>query len=95
MADLQGPKLRVGTFEKGEEILLNGAKFRMDLDETEGDETRVCLPHTEIFQALEPGATLLVNDGKIRLRVDTCGSDFADCTVIAGGVISNRKGECS
>ena len=50
------------------------------------------LPHREIFEALEPGASLLVNDGKIRLKVDTCGADFADCTVTVGGTISNRKG---
>jgi pyruvate kinase len=52
----------------------------------------VNLPHPEIFAALEPGASLLVNDGKIRLRVDTCGPDFANCTVTVGGTISNRKG---
>ncbi len=93
LADLQGPKLRVGTFanDDGEDLVV-GAKFRMDLDTTPGDATRVCLPHKEIFQALEPGATLLVNDGKIRMTVDACGPDFADCTVTAGGTISNRKG---
>jgi pyruvate kinase len=52
----------------------------------------VCLPHPEIFQALEPGASLLVNDGKIRLKVKECGPDFAECEVMIGGVISNRKG---
>ncbi|WP_300032434.1 pyruvate kinase [uncultured Roseobacter sp.] len=93
LADLQGPKLRVGVFASDEgEMLEEGAKFRMDLDETPGDSTRVNLPHPEIFAALEPGATLLVNDGKIRLTVDDCGPDFANCTVKAGGVISNRKG---
>ncbi|MEO0358478.1 MAG: pyruvate kinase, partial [Pseudomonadota bacterium] len=92
LADLQGPKLRVGTFANEAEELETGAKFRMDLDETPGDATRVNLPHPEIFQALETGATLLVNDGKIRMTVDTCGADFADCTVTAGGTISNRKG---
>ena len=92
LADLQGPKLRVATFARGEETLAEGAGFRLDLDEAEGDATRVCLPHPEIFAALEVGAHLLVNDGKIRLNVTACGPDFADCTVIAGGVISNRKG---
>ncbi|MDW4498603.1 pyruvate kinase [Sulfitobacter sp. D35] len=92
LADLQGPKLRVGVFAGDSEQLDEGAKFRLDLDEAEGDASRVCLPHPEIFQALEPGATLLVNDGKIRLTVDDCGPDFAECTVVAGGVISNRKG---
>ena len=92
LADLQGPKLRVGTFANGSEDLQEGQEFRLDLDDAEGDATRVCLPHPEIFAALEAGATLLVNDGKIRLRVVSCGSDFADCSVVAGGVISNRKG---
>ncbi|MDK3017009.1 pyruvate kinase [Pseudodonghicola flavimaris] len=92
LADLQGPKLRVGTFAEGPLQLQDGAAFRFDLDPAPGDATRVCLPHPEIFAALEPGASLLVNDGKIRLKVESCGADFADCTVIAGGEISNRKG---
>lgn len=93
LADLQGPKLRVGVFANEDgEMLEEGAKFRMDLNTAEGDANRVNLPHPEIFAALEPGASLLVNDGKIRLKVDDCGADFAECTVIAGGVISNRKG---
>ncbi|MBC7133463.1 MAG: pyruvate kinase [Roseovarius sp.] len=92
LADLQGPKLRVGAFARGEEELIEGAHFRLDLDEAEGDATRVCLPHPEIFAALEPGAQLLVNDGKIRLRVRDCGPDFAACEVVVGGTISNRKG---
>ncbi|AZV79648.1 pyruvate kinase [Parasedimentitalea marina] len=92
LADLQGPKLRVGVFANGSEELEIGAKFRMDLDKAEGDVDRVCLPHPEIFQALEVGAHLLVNDGKIRLVVDACGDDFAECTVEIGGTISNRKG---
>jgi pyruvate kinase len=93
LADLQGPKLRCGAFADDDgHVLRNGASFRFDLDDTPGDETRVQLPHKEIFDALEPGARLLVNDGKIRLQVNDCGPDFADCTVIAGGPISNRKG---
>ncbi|MBS8226620.1 pyruvate kinase [Vannielia litorea] len=92
LADLQGPKLRVGTFAGDSEELVEGASFRLDLDPADGDASRVCLPHKEIFDALEPGSTLLVNDGKIRLRVTECGSDYADCEVIAGGTISNRKG---
>lgn len=92
LADLQGPKLRCGVFRNGSEELVPGAKFRFDLDTAEGDASRVCLPHAEIFEALEPGASLLVNDGKIRLRVEKCGKDFADCEVVVGGEISNRKG---
>ena len=92
LADLQGPKLRCGVFANGSETLKVGQSFRFDLDTAEGDATRVNLPHPEIFAALQPGATLLVNDGKIRVKVDTCGADFAECRVIAGGEISNRKG---
>lgn len=92
LADLQGPKLRVGSFAAGAVELEEGQKFRFDLNEAPGDHARVLLPHPEIFAALEPGARLLVNDGKIRLVVDRCGADFAECTVSVGGVISNRKG---
>jgi pyruvate kinase len=91
LADLQGPKLRVGTFAEPQE-LEPGQRFRLDLDPADGDATRVCLPHPEIFAALAPGETLLVNDGKIRLYVDDCSPDHADCTVVVGGTISNRKG---
>jgi len=93
LADLQGPKLRVGVFanDAGEDLVA-GEAFRLDLDEAPGDISRVNLPHPEIFAALRPGATLLVNDGKIRLKVEDCGEDFANCVVVTGGVISNRKG---
>ena len=93
LADLQGPKLRVGVFadDDGHDLEV-GAAFRMDMDDTPGDATRVQLPHTEIFAALEVGSALLINDGKIRVKVLECGADFANCEVIAGGRISNRKG---
>lgn len=92
LADLQGPKLRVGVFSGDSEQLDEGAMFRLDLNPVEGDSSRVCLPHPEIFAALEPGASLLVNDGKIRLKVVECGEDYANCKVVIGGIISNRKG---
>lgn len=92
LADLQGPKLRVGTFADDAVDLVEGQAFRLDLDETPGDAARVNLPHPEIFKALEPGSELLVNDGKIRLRVESCTDNSADCTVTVGGTISNRKG---
>jgi pyruvate kinase len=92
LADLQGPKLRVGTFANGPVDLTEGMVFRLDLDPTPGDRTRVCLPHPEIFAALTPGARLLINDGKIRLQVSACGPDHADCRVEVGGAISDRKG---
>ncbi len=92
LADLQGPKLRLGVFANGEEEIVEGQEFRLDLDDTPGDATRVQLPHQEIFDALEPGASLLVNDGKIRLKVKEYGTDYAICEVTVGGTISNRKG---
>jgi len=69
LADLQGPKLRCGVFANGHEVLDDGATFRFDLDSSEGDSSRVNLPHPEIFAALEIGSTLLVNDGRIKLEV--------------------------
>lgn len=92
LADLQGPKLRVGTFENGFEDLEAGASFRLDLNDEPGSKERVQLPHPEIFAALKTGAHLLINDGKIRLEVESCGADFAQCRVEIGGTISDRKG---
>ncbi len=92
LADLQGPKLRVGTFEGDSAMLEAGAAFRLDLDAAAGDAGRVQLPHPEIFQALNAGSSLLINDGKIRLTVEEAGPDFANTTVAVGGEISNRKG---
>ncbi|MEO0622831.1 MAG: pyruvate kinase [Pseudomonadota bacterium] len=92
LGDLQGPKLRVGKFAEGPLQLETGQEFRFDLDDTPGDASRVMLPHPEIFAGLEPGARLLVNDGKIRVSVRECGADFANCVVEAGGEISNNKG---
>ncbi|MCV6595893.1 MAG: pyruvate kinase [Mangrovicoccus sp.] len=92
LADLQGPKLRCGVFADGKHSLPSGAAFRFDLDPTPGDATRVCLPHKEIFEALEPGARLLVNDGKLSMRVESCGADFAQCVTENAGDISDRKG---
>lgn len=92
LADLQGPKLRVGKFLATAHDLEEGDKFRLDLDDALGDSKRVQLPHPEIFAALKPGASLLVNDGKIRLEVEDCGEGYANCVVIVGGTISDRKG---
>jgi pyruvate kinase len=92
MMDLQGPKLRLGTFVAGRVELPAGHRFRLDLDTTPGDERRVGMPHPEIFQAIGPGTELLVDDGKVRLRVDSAGPDFAEVTLVTAGVLSNRKG---
>jgi pyruvate kinase len=93
MADLQGPKLRLGTFVDGKATIATGGTFRLDLDTaTPGDAMRAPLPHPEIFQAMAVGAELLIDDGKVRLRVDRFGDDFAETTVVVGGALSDRKG---
>src|SRR5262245_13366037 len=69
LVDLQGPKLRVGAFSGGKIRLEAGQRFRLDLDSAPGDATRVQLPHREIFAAIEDGTDLLLDDGKLRLRV--------------------------
>lgn len=93
LLDLQGPKLRLGTFANGPVVLEEGASFRLDLNlELPGDQTRAPMPHPEIFNALEVGTDLLVDDGRVRLRVESFGADFAQTRVIAGGTVSDRKG---
>jgi len=92
LADLQGPKLRVGTFTDGAVTLAPGASFRLDLEDGPGTLERVQLPHPEVFDALTPGEELLLDDGKIRLKVAECGRDFAATEVVIGGRLSNNKG---
>lgn len=92
MADLQGPKLRVGEFAGGEAVLEPGGDFRLDLAPELGDRRRAPLPHPEIFSAIEDGAEILLDDGRIRLSVVAHGKDFADTIVQAGGKLSDHKG---
>lgn len=92
VADLQGPKLRVGEFKDGKVLLKEGARFVLDMEKSLGDEKRVTLPHKEIFQALKPGDDLLLNDGNIVLHVDDCDAHHADTTVVVGGYLSSHKG---
>ena len=93
LADLQGPKIRCSVFDNQEGYNLEvGAPFRLDSDETPGDATRVRLPHPEILSALTEGATVLVNDGKVRLKVTKAHGHAVDTEVIVGGLISDRKG---
>lgn len=92
LADLQGPKLRVGKFADGKIRLENGAIFRLDLDSALGTDQRAPLHHPEVFAALKDGTDLLLDDGKIRLRVEKHGADFAETRVICGGDLSNHKG---
>ena len=92
LADLQGPKLRVGQFKDGRAVIRHGSHFTLDRDPTPGDETRVCLPHPEIFEVLEKGQRLLIDDGKLKLKVIRAGKDEILCSAEVGGVISDRKG---
>jgi pyruvate kinase len=92
LADLQGPKLRVGKFTDGHVVLQAGQAFRFDLDPAAGDTHRVNLPHPEIFAALVVGTHLLLDDGKLRVRVERCDASSADTTVVVGGRLSERKG---
>lgn len=92
LADLQGPKLRVGVFAGDKAELVKGQTFVLDREDKLGSQDRVCLPHPEIFQAVEPGTDLLLDDGKIRLNVKKVESDRITTEVTVGGMISNRKG---
>jgi len=92
LQDLQGPKLRIGTFAEGKVTLQPGQPFRLDLEPVPGDATRVQLPHPEILGVLAPGAELLLDDGKIRLGVERADASAAETVVIAGGQLSDRKG---
>ena len=92
LADLQGPKLRVGRFAEGRATLANGERFVLDRDEALGDGCRVCLPHAEIHEAARPGQRLLLDDGKLVLRVVEATGDAIVTEVVVGGALSDRKG---
>lgn len=92
IADLQGPKLRVGAFVNGGTDLTPGQSFRLDMDDTPGDKTRAYLRHPEIFSAVGEGDMLLVDDGKLALKITEMGKDYAITEVISGTHISDRKG---
>ena len=92
LCDLQGPKLRVGTFRGDKAVIRHSAHFTLDRNPEPGDETRVCLPHPELFGILQKGQRLLIDDGKLRLRVIRADDQEILCSAEVGGVISNRKG---
>src|SRR6201994_4745906 len=92
LADVQGPKLRVGRFGGGRVQLQTGQPFRLDLNATPGDRDRVNLPHPEIIEAASIGCTLLLDDGKLRLRVARKRVDALECECVVGGPLSDRKG---
>ncbi len=90
--DLQGPKLRIGSFAEGRVLIETGAVFQLDHDATPGDEARICLPHREVFDALIPDTRLLLDDGKVVLRVMSKTDSAITTRVEVGGSLSNNKG---
>ncbi|MBL8443090.1 MAG: pyruvate kinase [Zoogloeaceae bacterium] len=92
LADLQGPKLRIGTFADGSVAIKRGERIRFDSDPTPGDRNRVCLPHPEIIAASKAGDELLLDDGRIRLQVEAAHADSLDLVAMNDGTLSNRKG---
>lgn len=92
LADVQGPKLRVGRFQAGRVQLQAGQGFRLDMSATPGDVRRVQLPHPEIIEAARIGTTLLLDDGKLRLRVVHKRDDHLETEILVGGALSDRKG---
>lgn len=92
VADLQGPKLRVGRFQDGKIEVKPGQKIRLDLDPALGDATRVNLPHPEVIATMEVGSFILIDDGKVRMRIAECGDGYLIGEIISGRVISNNKG---
>ena len=92
LADLQGPKLRVGTFKNTKENLVKGQSFVLDLSSEPGDNNRVNFPHEEIYDFLTPNSILLVNDGRIRLQVVEQKKDSLITEVLNDAEISNNKG---
>jgi pyruvate kinase len=92
IADLQGPKLRIGRFGAGTIGLRAGHAFRLDADPALGDGDRVQLPHPELIQALTPGSDILLDDGRVKLRVTGQGADYLDTVVVSGQSLSDRKG---
>ncbi len=92
LADLQGPKLRIGEFENGKIALKEGQTFRFDLDPKLGDETRVCLPHPEVLSVLTEGSLIFLDDGKVRARITKSSKDYVEAIIRSGVALSNRKG---
>src|SRR3546814_9084868 len=92
LGDLRGPELRIGTLKEGLVQLGRGDLFVLDRSSAPGDKTRVCLPHRELFQALQPGSRLLLDDGKIALRVEKVEPERIETLVEGGGALYNHKG---
>ena len=92
LLDLQGPKLRLGTFAKGPMVLKKGQRLRFDMNAEPGTAERIPLLHPEIFKAAKPDGILLIDDGKVRLRIVSHDAETIDTEVEVAGTISDRKG---
>lgn len=92
LLDLQGPKLRLGTFAKGPIVLKKGQRVRFDMNAEPGTAERVPLLHPEIFKAAKPDGILLIDDGKVRLRIVSHDAETIDAEAEVAGTISDRKG---
>lgn len=93
MIDLQGPKHRIGNFETEDKYPLTiGQQFTFDTDSTPGNASRVQLPDSDVLGSLKVGDRILLNDGKIEMRVDFASPDRVDATVIRGTEIWSRRG---
>ncbi len=92
LADLQGPKIRIGKFGPKSVDLKVGARFNLDHDTTPGTAERVALPHPEIFTAVAPGQRLLLDDGKVALKILSVSDAVIETEVMVAGTLSNNKG---
>lgn len=92
IADLQGPKLRIGTFEGGKIAVTKGQSIRFDLDPAPGNGERVCLPHPEVLDVIEPGGKILLDDGKVRIRITEKGPGWLVGEIRTGASLSDKKG---
>ena len=92
LVDLQGPKLRLGTIAGGSVSVKTGDIIVLDSDPSIGNASRIYLPHPEIFAAVQPGHTLLIDDRKVRLTVTEAQPKRMTTRVVVGGKLSDRKG---
>ncbi|MGQ0528036.1 MAG: pyruvate kinase, partial [Alphaproteobacteria bacterium] len=92
IADLQGPKLRIGTFKNGSISIGKGHAIRFDQDAAPGDETRVSLPHPEVLNVLDKDSLVFLDDGKVRARITAKGKNYVDAVIESGSKLSDKKG---
>ncbi|MGH6878197.1 MAG: pyruvate kinase, partial [Rhizomicrobium sp.] len=92
LADLQGPKIRLGQLAGGVQELKTGTRVGLLLDSSSSGPETIPVPHPEIFAALRQGDGLLIDDGRVRLKIESVSPTAADAFVVTGGIIKDRKG---